>query len=67
MFRQGDQRYGFKGSYKGVFPIKVSQQHHVVEELVRFGAPHNLGLEAGSKPELLVALALQDNRTRCSC
>jgi arginine decarboxylase len=55
------KEYGFKGSYKGVFPIKVNQQHHVVEELVRFGAPYNLGLEAGSKPELLVALALQDN------
>jgi len=53
--------YGYKGTYKGVFPIKVNQQHHVVEELVRFGKPYNLGLEAGSKPELLVALALQDN------
>ncbi len=55
------KEYGFQGAYKGVFPIKVNQQHHVVEELVRFGQPYNLGLEAGSKPELLVALALQDN------
>jgi arginine decarboxylase len=61
------KEYGYKGVYKGVFPIKVNQQHHVVEELVRFGKPYNLGLEAGSKPELLVALALQDNPTRCSC
>jgi arginine decarboxylase len=60
-FAAAIQEYGFKGSYKGVYPIKVNQQHHVVEELVRFSRPYNLGLEAGSKPELLVALALQDN------
>jgi arginine decarboxylase len=53
--------YGYRGRYRGVYPIKVNQQHQVVEELVRFGRPHNLGLEAGSKPELLAALALLDN------
>src|SRR5258705_4410151 len=60
-FNTSIREYGFRGTYKGVFPIKVNQQHHVVEELVRYGRPYNLGLEAGSKPELLVALALQDN------
>jgi arginine decarboxylase len=44
-----------------VYPIKVNQQRHVVEELIEYGRPFNLGLEAGSKPELLVALALQEN------
>src|SRR5258708_18755549 len=39
-------------------PIKVNQQRHVVEELVEHGRAFNLGLEAGSKPELLVAMAL---------
>jgi len=53
--------YGYKGRYRGVFPIKVNQQHQVVEELVRFGTPYGLGLEAGSKPELLAGLALLDN------
>jgi arginine decarboxylase len=53
--------YGYKGRYRGVYPIKVNQQHQVVEELVRFGRPYNLGLEAGSKPELLAGLALLDN------
>ena len=33
----------------------------MVEELIEYGRPYNLGIEAGSKPELLVALALQDN------
>ncbi|MGH7723909.1 MAG: biosynthetic arginine decarboxylase [Candidatus Eiseniibacteriota bacterium] len=60
-FNNAIREYGFNGQYRGVFPIKVNQQHHVVEELVRYGRPYNLGLEAGSKPELLVALALQDN------
>jgi arginine decarboxylase len=41
-------------------PIKVNQTRHVVEELITYGRPYGLGLEAGSKPELLVALALLD-------
>jgi len=52
--------YGYRGRYRGVYPIKVNQQRHVVEEVIEFGAPHGVGLEAGSKPELLVALALLD-------
>jgi arginine decarboxylase len=48
----------YAGCWRGVYPIKVNQQAHVVEEIVQFGAPHGVGLEAGSKPELLIALAL---------
>ena len=54
------EEYGYQGSYRGVYPIKVNQQRHVVEEIVEFGAPAGIGLEAGSKPELLIALALLD-------
>jgi arginine decarboxylase len=43
------------------FPVKVNQQRHVVEEIVEFGNPFCLGLEAGSKPELMIALALHQN------
>jgi arginine decarboxylase len=60
-FRQASAENGYSGGYLGVYPIKVNQQAHVVEELMEFGRPSNLGLEAGSKPELLVALALQEN------
>ncbi|MCC6672705.1 MAG: biosynthetic arginine decarboxylase [Planctomycetes bacterium] len=60
-FRNAIQEYGYKGRYRGVYPIKVNQQRDVVEELVHFGNPYDLGLEAGSKPELLVALAHMDN------
>jgi arginine decarboxylase len=60
-FQQAIAENDYKGTYRGVYPIKVNQQRHVVEELVEYGRPYNLGIEAGSKPELLVALALQDN------
>jgi arginine decarboxylase len=53
--------FGYKGKYKGVYPIKVNQQRHLVEAMVKVGHETGLGLEAGSKPELLVALALLDN------
>jgi arginine decarboxylase len=60
-FDRAFQDYGYQGRYRGVYPIKVNQQHQVVEELVRFGRPYGIGLEAGSKPELLAGLALLDN------
>ena len=60
-FRIAIQEHGFRGRYRGVYPIKVNQQRDVVEELVEYGRPFNLGLEAGSKPELLVALAYMNN------
>ncbi|GAB4153527.1 MAG: biosynthetic arginine decarboxylase [Planctomycetota bacterium] len=52
---------GYKGRYRPVFPVKVNQQRDVVEELVEFGKEHALGLEAGSKPELLIVLAHMTN------
>ena len=52
--------YDYSGRYRGVYPIKVNQQRQVVEELVELGRASGLGLEVGSKPELLVALALLD-------
>ena len=60
-FQQAIAENEYKGTYRGAYPIKVNQQRHVVEELMEYGRPFNLGIEAGSKPELLVALALQEN------
>jgi arginine decarboxylase len=48
----------YQNVYKGVFPIKVNQLREVVEEIMDAGRPYNFGLEAGSKPELIAALAL---------
>lgn len=59
-FTRAIQEYGYKGAYTGVYPIKVNQQRQLVQELVKHGAPHRLGLECGSKPELLVVLALMN-------
>lgn len=53
-------RYNYPGAYRGVFPVKCNQQRHLIEDLVRFGRPHQFGLEAGSKPELMIALAMLD-------
>lgn len=52
----------YKGEYQGVFPIKVNQQSHVIEHLVRCGDEFAFGLEAGSKPELLIAMASLRNK-----
>ena len=60
-FQNSIEEYGFKGEYQGVYPIKVNQQRQVVEEIVKFGQPFNIGLEAGSKPELHAILAILDN------
>ena len=60
-FKKSIQEYQYQGKYHGVYPIKVNQQRQVVEEVVKFGRPYNIGLEAGSKPELHAILAIMDN------
>jgi arginine decarboxylase len=55
------EKYEYTGNYYSVYPIKVNQQRPVVEELVRHGKKFNIGLEAGSKPELHAVLAVMDN------
>src|SRR5205807_8912837 len=56
-FRTAIREFDYQGNYCCVYPIKVNQQRHVVEEILDFGRPFNFGLEAGSKPELLAVLA----------
>ncbi|MDP5337944.1 MAG: biosynthetic arginine decarboxylase [Nodularia sp. (in: cyanobacteria)] len=59
-FNKAIARYNYPGVYRGVFPVKCNQERHLIEDLVKFGKPHQFGLEAGSKPELMIALALLD-------
>lgn len=59
-FRASILEFGYKGAYRGVFPIKVNQLREVVEEILDAGRPFNFGLEVGSKPELFAGMALQD-------
>jgi arginine decarboxylase len=57
-FERAIEASGYRGRYRGVYPIKANQQRQVVEEIVAFGRESCMGLEAGSKPELLVGMAL---------
>ena len=52
---------GYNSPYRGVFPIKVNQLREVVEEIIDAGKPWHFGIEAGSKPELLAALAVHSD------
>jgi arginine decarboxylase len=60
-FRNALQEFEYDGGYTLVYPIKVNQQRHVVEEIVQFGASCGVGLECGSKPELQAVLALSES------
>ncbi|HLP40880.1 MAG TPA: biosynthetic arginine decarboxylase [Fibrobacteria bacterium] len=60
-FEAASREFDFKGKYFNVYPIKVNQQRPVLEEIVRHGKKFNIGLEAGSKPELHAVLAVMDN------
>ncbi|WCJ40888.1 Arginine decarboxylase [Euphorbia peplus] len=51
------QSHGYEAHYQGVYPVKCNQDRFVVEDIVRFGSPFRFGLEAGSKPELLLAMS----------
>ena len=56
-FRHAAQEYGYKAQNFVIYPIKVNQMRPVVEEIVSHGKKFNIGLEAGSKPELHAVLA----------
>ncbi|MGH7296482.1 MAG: biosynthetic arginine decarboxylase, partial [Polyangiaceae bacterium] len=60
-FRRAIAEIGYRGEYRGVYPIKVNHVASVVDEILRAGRPFHYGLEAGSKPELLAVMALQDD------
>src|ERR1700746_1892359 len=57
-FQNAITEFGYRGQYRGVFPIKVNQLREVIEEIVDAGQEFHFGLEAGSKPELVAALAM---------
>jgi arginine decarboxylase len=62
-FGNAIKEFGYQNSYTTVYPVKVNQQRHVIQEIVEFGAPHGVGLEVGSKPELQAVLGLSENST----
>ena len=56
-FEKAAKEYHFKGESFIIFPVKVNQMRPVVEEIISHGKRYNLGLEAGSKPELHAVIA----------
>lgn len=60
-FQTAIEAVEYGGEYRGVYPVKVNQQQQVIEEITKFGQRYHYGLEAGSKPELLAALAYMQN------
>ncbi|MDD4374437.1 MAG: biosynthetic arginine decarboxylase [Bacteroidales bacterium] len=67
-FKFAAQEYDYKGQNFLVYPIKVNQMRPVVEEIVSHGKKFNIGLEAGSKPELHAVIAINtDNDSLIIC
>ena len=60
-FAKAMKVWDYQGRYRPVFPIKVNPQSHVMRDVMSHGLPHHVGLEAGSKPELMAVLASQDD------
>ena len=58
-FKEAAKEYDYKGQNFIIYPIKVNQVEPVVQEIISHGKKFNLGLEAGSKPELHAVIALQ--------
>lgn len=59
-FEDAIEEHQYTGRHRAVYPIKVNQQRHVVQEVIDFGRRYGVGLEAGSKPELLAILPIAD-------
>jgi len=64
-FKSAIKEYGYKGEYRGVYPVKVNQQQQVIEEITKFGEQYHHGLEVGSKAELIAALAYLKDTEAC--
>jgi len=67
-FAKAIQITGYKGTYRGVYPIKVNQKQQVIRDILEFGGDFHHGLEAGSKAELIAAIAsIQDPESIIIC
>lgn len=66
-FRAAIADAGYENVYRGVYPVKVNQLHEVVDELLDAGRPYGMGLECGSKAELIATLPQVDNETLLVC
>src|SRR5262245_27439906 len=60
-FGSAIQKFNYRNTHRMVFPVKVNPQRHVVETVQQAGKEYQMGLEVGSKPELIAVLALENN------
>ena len=67
VFARAIADHKYAGTYACVYPVKVNQQRHVVEQIVEFGREFGFGLEAGSKPELLAVVAMTESDSPIIC
>jgi len=58
VFKNAIQQNDYPAKYQTFYPIKVNQQRQVVEAITKFGKKYDIGLEVGSKPELIAAISL---------
>jgi arginine decarboxylase len=66
-FRTAIAEANYGNIYRGIYPIKVNQLHEVVDELLDAGRPYGMGLECGSKAELIACLPQIDGETLLVC
>ncbi len=66
-FRSAIAEANYGNIYRGIYPIKVNQLHEVVDELLDAGRPYGMGLECGSKAELIACLPQIDGETLLVC
>lgn len=66
-FHEAIEEANYQGSYRTIYPIKVNQLHEVVAEVMEAGKPFNIGLECGSRAELMATLALIGDETLLLC
>ncbi|MBN2713285.1 MAG: biosynthetic arginine decarboxylase [Planctomycetes bacterium] len=60
-FQNTMDEYKYKGEYRPVYPIKVNQHRHIIEDIITHGKEFHMGLECGSKAELLLAIAMRQD------
>ncbi|QRN86672.1 biosynthetic arginine decarboxylase [Clostridia bacterium] len=64
-FAAAMQKLEYKGSYRGIYPVKVNQQQQVIQEVTKFGQRYHHGLEVGSKAELIAAMSHMEDKEAC--
>ena len=66
-FQTAIDDHDYQSNYQCIYPIKVNQQRQVVERVLKHSQPSRIGIEAGSKPELLASIALVDDDRPIIC